>query len=91
MSVFDEQTFYSDVMEYYNNNTDVESYDMSIVFDWYFELHIYNTETYNQWFYYFFPDHEETDENLIYNKLLKIVLDNLEADVLSEQDTDDDD
>jgi hypothetical protein len=88
MSVFDEQKFYADFMNYYNddNNNDID--DISFVFDLYFELHIYNTENYNQWFKYFFPTHNETDEDLIYDKLFKIIKDNIEGTLLSEDDTD---
>jgi hypothetical protein len=85
MSVFDEQKFYADFMDYYDNNT--ESYEITYVFDWYFELYIYNTEQYNQWFKHFFPTHEETDEELIYDKLFEIIQDNIEGGLLSGDDT----
>ena len=45
--IFDEQTFYIDFINYYHDN--VESYDISEVFSWYFDERIYNnTEKYNQ-------------------------------------------
>jgi hypothetical protein len=90
MSVFDEQQFYSDFMDYYNENSDdiSDNHEISFVFDWYFELHIFNTDKYNQWFKHFFPTHTETDEDLIYDKLFNIIKDNNEQSFLSEEDTD---
>jgi len=90
MSVFDEQKFYADFMEYYNHDDNIDIDDISFIFDLYFELHIYNTDKYNQWFKHFFPTHTETDEDLIYDKLFKIIKDNIEGSILSEDDTDED-
>ena len=90
MSVFDEQQFYADFMEYYNHDDNIDIDDISFIFDLYFELHIYNTDNYNQWFKHFFPTHTETDEDLIYDKLFKIIKDNIEGSILSEDDTDED-
>jgi hypothetical protein len=90
MSVFDEQKFYADFMEYYNHDDNIDIDDISFIFDLYFELHIYNTDNYNQWFKHFFPTHTETDEDLIYDKLFKIIKDNIEGSILSEDDTDED-
>ena len=86
MSVFNEELFYAGFMDYYNENN--ESYDISDVFDWYFEQHIYNTEKYNQWFKHFFPNLQEEDEQLLHDKLFEIIQDNIEGDIRSDQDTD---
>jgi hypothetical protein len=88
MSVFDEQTFYIDFINYYHDNE--ESYDISEVFSWYFDEHIFNnTEKYNQWFKHFFPTHEETNEDLLFNKLFEIVENNVEGAIRSGEDTED--
>jgi uncharacterized protein (DUF1919 family) len=84
--VFDEQKFYSDFIEYYDDNN--EMYDISNVFDWYFEQHIYTTEKYNQWFKHFFPTHPEIDEELLHDKLFEIIQDHIEGDIRSGDDTD---
>jgi hypothetical protein len=86
MSIFNEQQFYAEFMDYYNNNN--ESYEISNVFDWYFEQHIYNTEKYNTWFTHFFPNLEEVDEELLHNKLFEIIQNNIEGDIQSGDDTD---
>jgi len=85
MSIFNEQQFYAEFMDYYNNNN--ESYEISNVFDWYFEQHIYNTEKYNTWFMHFFPNFE-VDEELLHNKLFEIIQNNIEGDIQSGDDTD---
>lgn len=85
-TVFDANAFYSDFMNFYNDNN--ESYDISEVFDWYFDQHIFNTEKYNAWFKYFFPTVSEVDEERLYFKLFQIIGDNIEDGFYSENDTD---
>ena len=86
MSVFDEQTFYVEFINYYHDNE--HSYDISEVFGWYFDQRIYNTEKYNAWFKHFFPNHQEVDDDLLFNKLFEIVENNVEGAIRSGEDTD---
>jgi hypothetical protein len=85
MSIFNEQAFYIDFINYYHDN--IESYDISEVFSWYFDQHIYNTEKYDAWFKHFFPSKEEIDEDLLFDKLFEIVENNVEGAIRSGEDT----
>ena len=87
MSVFNEQLFYANFMNYYQQNLGISN-SAHEIFCLYFEDQIFMSNEYNQWFKHFFPTHREVDEEMLFDKLFDIIQDCFEAAILSDDDTD---
>ena len=89
MTAFDETNFISAFLEYYNQQT--EDYDISLVFDKYFEEIIIQDNRTDEIFKHYFPNEPEYDEDMLFTKLYEIAEATIIDTCESEADTDIDD
>jgi hypothetical protein len=86
MTSFDENKFVEDFLTYYNQQN--ENYDISLVFDNFFEITIIQEEKLEEVFNHYFPNEPECDEDMIFDKLFEITQSAIVDTCESEADTD---
>ncbi len=89
MTTFDETNFISSFLDYYNQQN--QDYDISLVFDNYFEEIIIQDNRIEEIFKYYFPNDPEYNEDKLFAKLYEIAEANIIDTCESEADTDIDD
>ena len=86
MTSFDENKFVEDFLTYYNQQN--ENYDISLVFDNFFEIIIIQEGKLEKVFNHYFPNEPECNEDMIFDKLFEITQSAIVDTCESEADTD---